>query len=132
MFMKRRILDKLITWVIKDNRKPLVLKGARQVGKSFIVEELGALKFKHVLKIDFLADKKVHSVFEDSDSLHPEEILKRLSVYTNTSITTEDSLLFLDEIQECPQALKSLKYFTEEMPQLAVFSSLQRRPLFNL
>ena len=120
MFMKRRILDKLITWVIKDNRKPLVLKGARQVGKSFIVEELGALKFKHVLKIDFLADKKVHSVFEDSDSLHPEEILKRLSVYTNTSITTEDSLLFLDEIQECPQALKSLKYFTEEMPQLAV------------
>lgn len=118
--MKRIISLKLSAWINKDNRKPLVLKGARQVGKSFIVEELGKEHFKNYLRIDFLADKKIHSVFDDSDSLHAEEILKRLSVYTNTIITIHNSLLFLDEIQECPQALKALKFFREEMPELAV------------
>jgi predicted AAA+ superfamily ATPase len=118
--MKRKILANLAVWINKENRKPLVLKGARQVGKSFIVEELGKQYFENYFRIDFLADKKAHSIFDDSDSLHAEEILKRISIYTNKVITAHNTLLFLDEIQECAQVLKTLKFFTEEMPELAI------------
>lgn len=118
--MKRRISTNLIQWKNQINRKPLILKGARQVGKSYIVREFGQTAFEEYQRIDFLADKKVHSVFDESGSLHPKDLLEKLSVYFNKKINKEKCLLFFDEIQECPNALKSLKFFNEEMPELAI------------
>lgn len=118
--MKRLIVTKLLAWKNQNIRKPLILQGARQVGKSYIVREFGCTAFLEYQRIDFLADKKVHSVFDTDGSLQPKDLLEKLSVYLNKKINKDKCLLFFDEIQECPNALKSLKFFNEEMPELAI------------
>lgn len=120
--MKRQILSQLKTWAKLPDRKPLILQGARQVGKSYSVRELGE-DFKQFIHIDFLAQKEAHLIFDNDKSFGPERILKDISFLKNVEINPKETLLFFDEIQECKGAMTSLKYFQEEMPELAIIAA---------
>lgn len=118
--MKRYFIEKLEEWKKKPDRKPLVVRGARQVGKTYILKEFGKNFFSDFHYINFEKDKTVHEVFKNN--LDPAHILKELSFYFKKSIHDSDLLIF-DEIQECPRALTSLKYFVEESPQTCIASA---------
>jgi hypothetical protein len=110
--MKRKITQKLIEWKNQTkNRLPLILHGARQVGKTFILEELGTTQYKNIIYINFEQTPSFKSVF-DGD-LVPERIIRLLEVATDKSIVPGETLIILDEIQTCERALTSLKYFAE-------------------
>jgi predicted AAA+ superfamily ATPase len=121
--MKRLIYSQLQNWKKALNRKPLVLRGARQVGKSYIVKEFGQKDFKTFVRIDFLSQKDFHLLFSEEKSLRPQDILKEINFLTKKEINPSEALLFFDEIQECPGALTSLKFFQEEMPELAIIAA---------
>ncbi|MBX7147730.1 ATP-binding protein [bacterium] len=112
--MKRIILDQLIKWSRAPGRKPLILRGARQVGKTWLLKELGK-NYEHLAYFNFDADPLLKSLFEAS--LKPKELIKKLQLYSGQTLTPKNTLLVFDEIQECPQALNSLKYFCEEAPE---------------
>jgi len=118
--MKRLILNSLIQWKISSTRKPLILRGARQVGKSYSVKEFGEKEFKQFIRIDFLLQKDAQMIFSEKKTFEPRRILKDIGFLLNTEINLSEALLFFDEIQECPGALTSLKYFQEQMPELAL------------
>ncbi|HQM84918.1 MAG TPA: ATP-binding protein [bacterium] len=118
--MKRDLGNILESWVKSNNRKPLILRGARQVGKSWLVRELGKA-FKYFVEVNF--DKR--SEFEEFFKMtkDPQELVELLSNYTGVKIIPGETLLFLDEIQNCPEAISSLRYFFEEMPELHVVAA---------
>lgn len=97
------------------------MRGARQIGKTFILKEFGRKFFQHTHYINFEKHRTIFSVFEES--LDPKQIIQKLNFNLNTSIDIQRDLLIFDEIQECPKALTSLKYFNEEMPELALCSA---------
>ena len=113
--MKRKIDRYLKQWKTEPNRKVLLLRGARQVGKTYSIRTLGK-SFKNFLEVNFEEEQPVTNFF--NGSLNPHEITKKLSVYFNTAITPNETLLFFDEIQACSNALKSLRFFYEKMPNL--------------
>ncbi|WP_139786614.1 ATP-binding protein [Desulfamplus magnetovallimortis] len=119
--MKRIIYRSLLEWKEKNDRKPLIIKGARQVGKTYILKKFGAEHFNHCHYINFEEDEALHRVFEKD--LKVDRIIQEISFYLNQAIDTNDDLLIMDEIQACPRALTSLKYFSEKMPELAVCSA---------
>ena len=110
--MERKILKSLAAWKNKRRRKPLLLSGARQTGKTYSVEAFAAAEYETCLKINFEKDDRVHTVFEDT--LDPHVVIARLETYYAKRILPEKTLLFFDEIQACPRALTSLKYFMED------------------
>ena len=114
-------MDELLQWKQKENRKPLVLKGARQVGKTWIMKEFGRLHFKKVAYVTFYNNQRMKKVFEDDYDI--ERIIININIETNTEVTPEDTLIILDEIQEAPRALESLKYFCENAPEYAVIAA---------
>ena len=116
--MKRDIWDKLIEWKNKKDRKPLILKGARQVGKTYIVRAFGKECFSQAHYLNFEKHEQLAKIFEGD--LTPQNILRDLSFFLNTSINKENDLVIFDEIQNVPRALTSLKYFQEELPELAI------------
>ncbi len=116
--MRRDIWNKLVEWKNKKDRKPLILKGARQVGKTYILRAFGKECFSRVHYLNFEKYKEVAKIFEGN--LTPQNILQDLSFYLNTSIDKENDLVIFDEIQNVPRALTSLKYFQEELPELAI------------
>ncbi len=116
--MKRNILEKLDAWKMSKARKPLLLQGARQVGKTYILKEFGQTRFERVHYINFEQDNRFNAAF--AGKLVPESIVSDLSLLLETPIHVMTDLLILDEIQQCPRALTSLKYFAEGMPNLAV------------
>ncbi|MFH1729892.1 MAG: AAA family ATPase [Pseudomonadota bacterium] len=116
--MKRKIYDKLKYWKNSKTRKPLIIQGARQVGKSYILNEFGKNEFKNHYNFNFEKDKKLKSIFEES--FDPDRIIKDLSFYLQKPIIQNEDLIIFDEIQECPKAITSLKYFSEEKPNLAI------------
>ena len=116
--MQRDVWDKLKQWKIKENRKPLILKGVRQVGKTYILRRFGQYAFPNFHYVNFEEDEELSKIFERD--LNPSRIIQELSFYVNSSINTKDDLLIFDEIQSCPRALTSLKYFQQDMPGLAV------------
>ncbi len=116
--MERLIISQLAEWKNKENRKPLVLKGARQVGKTWVLKEFGKKHFKKTAYITFFKNQRMKNVFEDDYNL--ERILANINIECKTEVTPEDTLIILDEIQECPKALEALKYFCEDAPQYAV------------
>lgn len=118
--MERDHLKFLRRWRHDLIRVPLLIKGARQVGKSWIVNHFG-MEFSSYIEINFEKDKRVHALFPDTVSL--ERTLEQLSAYTQTPIKKGETLLFLDEIQECPNALRALRYFKEEVPDLHVIAA---------
>ena len=118
--MKRKLYPKLLEWRNSPYRKPLILRGARQVGKSFLVREFGKNEFSDYIEINFELQPELKNSFKDKK---PERILKNLELYLNRKIELENTILFLDEIQECPEAILSLRYFHEQMPTLAVIAA---------
>ena len=110
--MERFILKKLIEWKNSKNRKPLILKGARQVGKTYIVKQFGQENYEGLAYFNFDHDKDLYNLFENTKS--PQRILEQLAFIYGKAIIPEKTLIFFDEIQECPNALNSLKYFQEE------------------
>jgi len=113
--MKRTITEKLIKWKNSKNRKPLILKGARQVGKTYILKEFGRNYYKNIAYFNFDHDINLNNLFENTKD--PKRILEQLSLVASKKINPNDTLIFFDEIQECPNALNSLKYFYEEIPE---------------
>jgi|JI9StandDraft_1071089.scaffolds.fasta_scaffold00252_10 predicted AAA+ superfamily ATPase len=118
--MQRKLYPKLLEWQNSPYRKPLILRGARQVGKSFLVREFGKNEFSNFIEINFELQPELKNSFKDKK---PESILKNLELYLNRKIELENTILFLDEIQECPEAILSLRYFHEQMPTLAVIAA---------
>lgn len=118
--MKRIIYQKLLDWKNSSNRKVLLLRGARQVGKTYIVRKLGST-FDNYLEVNFEMDKDVHSFFKNS--LDPIPIIEKLSLYFNQPIKEKKTLLFFDEIQACPEALQSIRFFYEKIPNLHLISA---------
>ena len=110
--MKRDITQQLKEWKRSPRRKPLLLNGARQVGKTYSLKHFGQTEYKNVVYLNFEKDEKLSLYFEET--LDPKRLLKTLSVFKETDIEPEQTLLIFDEIQECPKALNSLKYFCEE------------------
>ena len=115
--MKRLIEQELVQWKESSRRKPLVLRGARQVGKTWLVEQVLAKDFEALVKIDLEKRRDLHTVF--GDNLEPKRILNLLELATGKIIPGK-TLLFLDEIQACPRAIMALRYFYEEIPDLHV------------
>ncbi|MCX7337978.1 MAG: AAA family ATPase [Alphaproteobacteria bacterium] len=107
-------------WIIGKDRKPLVVRGARQVGKTWLVRELSKNTEKKLIEINFERDPEIRSLFDDNN---PKSILQNLEVYLGTKITPASSLLFLDEIQEAPEILAKLRWFYEETPELSVVAA---------
>lgn len=116
--MKRNIEHKLTQWKNSQNKKPLILKGARQVGKTYSLLEFAKKNYSSVHYINFEKYEKVNHIF--SKDLNPKRILNELNFYLNTSIQIEKDILILDEIQQASRALTSLKYFNEEIPGLSI------------
>ena len=111
-------MGKLVEWKNKDSRKPLLLKGVRQVGKTHLLKEFGRLHFSKCHYFNFEKQPSLAKLFEPD--LNPQRILQALSFQLNHSITLGEDLVIFDEIQEAPKALTSLKYFQEECPQLHI------------
>jgi predicted AAA+ superfamily ATPase len=114
-YLERSIDAVLLNWSKEKKRKPLLLRGARQVGKSSAVRHL-ALSFQYFVEINFDDNKPVHRYFEEANS--PQEICEQLALYYRTPIIAGETLLFFDEIQACIPALSKLRYFYEKYPEL--------------
>lgn len=119
--MRRDIYKSLEEWKHSKRRKPLVLNGARQVGKTYALKHFGKTSYKKTAYLNFEKDEKLGQYFDRS--LDPKELIKILSIYTEVEIEPNNTLLILDEIQECPKALNSLKYFCEEAKEYHVVAA---------
>lgn len=119
--MDRLLLEKLLAWKNKPTRKPLLIDGARQTGKSYLLQFLLGQHFARVLRIDFLASPDMANAF--ADSLNPDRVISNLELLTGQIFDPQTDLLILDEIGECPRALASLKFFAEQAPQMYVAAS---------
>ena len=120
MYCKRLIDKYLLEWASRNSHKPLLLRGARQVGKSTAVQELSK-KFDSFVEINFEKQPKYKALFKDD--LDVKRIVPQISAIYGTSIKPGKTLLFLDEIQECPQAIMALRFFKEDMPELHVIAA---------
>ncbi len=118
--LERQLKKDLETWRTQKQRKPLLIRGARQVGKSSLIEAFGAEKFTNLLTINFELSPAFKKCFQ---SLHPKEICDALSLLSGQPIIPQETLLFLDEIQDCPEAIQALRYFKEIMPELHVIGA---------
>jgi len=127
--MKRLLLDKLIAWKKQDKRKPLLVDGARQTGKTFLLEKLLGKEFSQVLRLDFLEYPDLMQIF--SGSLEPKELITNIEVFTGVAFNYKTDLLILDEIGECQRAVTSLKYFAEKAPGYFVAASGSNIGLLN-
>ncbi len=116
--MRRFLLQKLVAWKDDPDRKPLILQGARQVGKTTLLNEFGQKYFQNVHSLNFEEDLQLADIF--SVNLNPEHLIQELRFYLNKDIDINNDLLIFDEVQACPRALTSLKYFHEKMPQIAI------------
>ncbi len=119
--MKRNLLDSLLVWKEAPQRKPLLVDGARQVGKSYLLKRLLGETYDRVHYVDFLESPKAHRAFEQS--LSPREVMASLEVFLGSAIDPVSELVILDEIGECPQAVKSLKFIAEQHPDWHVAAS---------
>jgi len=135
-YFKRSIDADLINWISDSNRKPLLLHGARQVGKSSAVRELSK-KFEYFIELNFEEHSSTFQFFEGD--LTPSVICEKLSVYFKTPVIAGKTLLFFDEIQSCPKAISSLRFFYEKYPALHVIAAgsllefaLQNLPSFGV
>ncbi len=121
MEFSRDSLESLLAWKTKVGRKPLLLMGARQIGKTTLLQTFGQRAYDDVLYINFEKDQEVHRFFEGNKS--PQPILDNLSLIHGTDLKEESSLIILDEIQECRDALIALKYFQEELPNIHIVAA---------
>lgn len=118
--MLRVIDSQLVEWKNQPGRKPLLLRGARQVGKSFAVENFGKKQFDSMVIANFEFERKYKQCF---NTLDPMTIISNISAIAQQEIKPNETLLFLDEIQECPEAILALRYFKEKMPELHLIAA---------
>lgn len=119
--MKRKILDELLQWKNRKDRKPLILRGVRQCGKTWALKEFGRTSFENVAYFNFDFDQSLASVFESTKD--PKRLIPQLSLLSGVPIEPQKTLIVFDEIQCCGKALNSLKYFFEDAPEYAVASA---------
>ncbi len=120
--MYRSKIDELIFWKNKPNRKPLIVNGARQVGKSWLIRQFGEKNYKgKFIEINLEKSKNLHAIFLPDFDV--KRVVFELSLTLNINIDIDKDLLFIDEIQACPQALGSLRYFYEDMPKLHIIAA---------
>lgn len=120
--MKRLLLNELLSWKQQENRKPILLDGARQVGKSYLLKKLfGKEHFKNTYTIDFLKTPDANLLFEDD--LDPDRIIDGINLFLKKRINPETDLIIFDEIGECPKAVQSLKFIAEDKPNWFVCAS---------
>src|SRR5688572_15887798 len=118
--MKRKALKYLKNWLVSTDRKPLIIRGARQVGKTWLVREFAKKAHKELIEINFEDRLSPLSLFNSND---PKEILLNLSSHFNKKIDINNSLLFLDEIQAAPEILAKLRWFYEKLPEFPVIAA---------
>ena len=119
--MQRYVMEQLVEWKNKQNRKPLILKGARQVGKTWLMKEFGKQYFKYTAYVNFDNNEKMQDVFSMDYDMN--RILMAVNIETGVKLIPEETLIIFDEIQENPKALASLKYFYENVPEYAVVAA---------
>lgn len=119
--MKRNALRDLMSWKANAERKPLVLKGARQVGKTWLMKEFGKTQYKNYVYFNFDEEDELKSIFETNKN--PQRIIELLSLISGSKILPRDTLIIFDEVQECPAALNSLKYFKEKANEYHVIAA---------
>ena len=119
--MERDCMNDLISWKERKGRKPLILYGARQVGKTWLMKEFGRRFFDFVEYLNFDEDKSLFAIFEGN--IDPAHLLNSISALKGRDIAPDRTLLIFDEVQECPRALASLKYFCEEAPEYAIIAA---------
>ena len=120
--MERLLISELIAWKALDQRKPVLLDGARQTGKTYLIEKcFGSGYFRQVIKLDFLANPQLSDIFKEN--LNPEAILLNIQLALNVDFDPRQDLVFFDEIGECQRALDSLKFFAEARPDLYICAS---------
>ena len=117
--MERKIYQDLLNWKLNNDRKPLILQGARQVGKTYIVNYFAGKEYVNSVYCNFENDSQLHDFF---DNLDPMTIIKKISFYKRKEILPHNTLIIFDEIQACPQAITSLKYFNEEANDYHIIS----------
>lgn len=119
--MKRNALESLIHWKSSEDRKPMVLKGARQVGKTWLMKEFGQSCYQHTVYFNFDEEDELKSIFEINKN--PRRIIELLSLIAGEKILPGETLIIFDEIQECPAALNTLKYFKEKANEYHVIAA---------
>ena len=119
--MDRKIMNDLIKWKNDKNRKPLILRGARQVGKTYIIKQFGKENYDGIAYFNFDHDTELYNLFDNTKD--PKRILEQLSFIYGKAIIPGKTLIVFDEIQECPNALNSLKYFEEEANEYHIISA---------
>jgi uncharacterized protein len=118
---KRFIENDLLNWKQNSGRKPLILRGARQVGKTFSIRQFGSANYSNTAYIDLERNQSLHAVF--SGDLDARRIVSELEVVSGQKINPQTTLLVLDEIQACPRAIMALRYLFEELPDLNVIAA---------
>ena len=116
--MYRTAMENLQKWKAKKKRKPLIIRGARQVGKTWLIKKFGAENYEQIVYINFDNNERMKKLFEGS--LEIERLVTGLELYAGHKINSANTLLIFDEVQEVPQALSSLKYFCEDAPQYQI------------
>lgn len=128
--MKRSIYNQLLTWRESSRRKPLMLYGARQVGKTYILKEFGRKEFVNMVYINCYQNTAIQALF--SQDIDVSRILLGLSALSGEKIIPQKTLIFLDEVQEVPDVVASLKYFCEEVPEIAIATAGSLLGILNM
>ena len=121
MRIERDVINQFKAWKEAPDRKPILLKGARQIGKTWAMETFGQECFKYCVKFDFDKQQELKSVFQATKD--PQRLIKELTLYCDQPIIAGETLMIFDEIQECEEALNSLKYFREEAPRYHIIAA---------
>lgn len=119
--MKRNAMRDLVQWKESEDRKPMVLKGARQVGKTWLMKEFGSNYYQNYVYFNFDEEDELKSIFEKNKN--PQRIIELLSMIADEKILPGDTLIIFDEVQECPEALNTLKYFKEKANEYHVIAA---------
>jgi predicted AAA+ superfamily ATPase len=119
--MYREKIEDLITWKNSKNKQPLIIRGARQVGKTWLMKEFGKTNYKNVAYIHFDNNSRMEELFKGD--LIPAKIIEGLQIETGEKIEPKETLIIFDEIQEVPRALTALKYFQEEAPEYDIIAA---------
>ena len=119
--MKRKAFSQLVKWKENSERKPLILRGARQVGKTWLMKEFGQNCYDSFVYFNFDEEEELKSIFETNKN--PHRIIELLSMIAGEKILPEKTLVIFDEAQECPEALNSLKYFKEKANEYHVIAA---------
>ncbi len=119
--MKRFLYQNLLDWKISSRRKPLLLQGARQVGKTWLINAFGKNEYTHYIYFNFEQTPNLKTLF--TNELSPLKIVENIGLLLGKKVNSDDTLICFDEIQTCPEALTSLKYFQEHAPELYVIAA---------